>query len=611
MTPPYHHIIQLPTTPNVNPSSINPTTVAQEWLALLNIQLIGNTSITLTSLFHEDSWWRDMLALDWDFHTIRGCPNIQRYLDQRLPHAQLQDARLYSDEDTKPAMDTPFLGLTWITAMFAFETRFGHGRGVFYLTPTEEGGWKAYSVYTALQELHEAEETLGLRRPHGTIESMPGGVAQGNWLERRQREKEFVDIDPTVLVVGAGQAGLNLAVRLQTIGQSCLIVEKNERVGDNWRKRYRTLITHDHIETCHLTHLPFPKTWPKYLPKDKLADWLESYSTIMELNVWTKTEVRSAEYNQTAGYWTVCLVRDGVERVLRPRHIAWCAGHLGLPKVPSFPGQADFKGTIYHASQHADARALAPQGKKVVVVGTGNSGHDIAQDFYQQGAVVTMLQRGPTYVLTEKHGLPLIPENHGIDDDNRPPINTQDILSESLPWPITLALCVDLTKRISAADSAVLEGLRSIDFQLDFGLDGAGLLRSLVSRGGGYYIDFGCSQLLIDRKVHLHSCAGGIASFDQGGLHLADGTYLAADIVVLATGYANMRDSVRHSLGPKVADQCKDVWDLDEEGEIQTIWRPSGHRHLWLMGGSLSLCRIYSRFVALQIAATELGLMAQ
>ncbi|RAK76886.1 flavin-containing monooxygenase [Aspergillus fijiensis CBS 313.89] len=611
MTPPHHHIIQLPTTPKVNPSSIDPTTIAQEWLAKLNAHLTGSTSIPLSSLFHEDSWWRDMLALDWDFHTIRGYPNIQSYLAQHLPRVQLQNARVHDEEKIKPAIDTPSPGLTWITAMFGFETRFGHGRGVFYLSPTEEGGWKAYSVYTALQELHEAEEKVGLRRPHGTIESMPGGVAQGNWLERRERDKEFVDTDPTVLIVGAGQAGLNLAVRLQTLGQSCLVVEKNERVGDNWRKRYRTLITHDHIETCHLAHLPFPKTWPKYLPKDKLADWLESYSTIMELNVWTQTAVKSAEYDEAAGNWTVCLVRDGVERILRPRHIAWCAGHLGLPKIPSFPGQGDFKGTIYHASQHVDARELAPQGKKVVVVGTGNSGHDIAQDFYQQGAVVTMLQRGPTYVLTEEHGLPLIPENHGIDNDNRPPLDTQDILSESLPWPVTLALCVDLTKRISAADSAVLEGLRSIGFQLDFGLDGAGLLRSLVSRGGGYYIDFGCSQLLIDRKIQLHSCAGGIASFDQGGLHLADGTYLAADIVVLATGYANMRDSVPHTLGPKVADQCKDVWDLDEEGEIQTIWRPSGHPHLWLMGGSLSLCRIYSRFVALQIAAAERGLMAQ
>ncbi|RAL15797.1 flavin-containing monooxygenase [Aspergillus homomorphus CBS 101889] len=606
----HHHIIQLPTTPQVDPSSVNPADIAEGWLARLDLYLADSSAVHLSDLFHEDSWWRDMLALDWDFHTIRGLENVQKYLDQHQPRVKLQGPRLHGEGGGEPALDTPFPGFTWITAMFAFESRVGHGRGVFYLTPTGEGSWKAYSVYTALQGLHGVEEKLGLQRPEGTIESMSGGLAQGNWLERRQREMDFVDDHPTVLIVGAGQAGLNLAARLQTLGQSCLIVEKNDRVGDNWRKRYRTLTTHDHIETCHLAHLPFPKTWPKYLPKDKLADWLEAYATVMELNVWTYTEIRTAVYVEQSQQWTVCLIRNGVERILHPRHLAWCAGHLGLPKIPSFPGQAGFEGKIYHASQHIDARQLAPQGKTVVVVGTGNSGHDIAQDFYQQGASVTMLQRGPTYVLTEKNGLPLLPENHGIDD-NRTPIEEQDILSESLPWPVTLALCVDLTKRISAADGAILRGLSAVGFKLDFGIDGAGLLRSLVTRGGGYYIDFGCSQLLIDRKIHVQHCASGIASLDAKGMLLADGTYLQADIVVLATGYANMRDSIRHTLGDTVANQCKDVWDLDEEGEIKTIWRPNGHPHLWLMGGSLSLCRIYSRFVALQVAATELGLTAQ
>ncbi|PYH42251.1 flavin-containing monooxygenase [Aspergillus saccharolyticus JOP 1030-1] len=607
--PPYHHIIQLPTTPEVDLSSLHPVSIGQEWLSGLNSYLVDRSAVQLSQLFHEDCWWRDMLALDWEFHTLQGFTRVRRYLEQHLPKAQLQNAHLYG-AGAEPAIETPQPGLTWITATFAFETRAGHGRGVFYLTPTQDGDWKAYSVYTALQGLRGVEEQVGLRRPFGTIDSMRGGISQGNWLERRQRDMEFNDTDPTVLIVGAGQAGLNLAVRLQTLGQSCLIVEKNYRVGDNWRQRYRTLITHDHIETCHLAHLPFPKTWPKYLPKDKLADWLESYATIMELNVWTQTEIKAAEYDQERQQWTVSLVRDGVERILRPHHMAWCAGHLGLPLIPSFPGQSQFEGQLYHASQHVDARQLAPHGKKVVVVGTGNSGHDIAQDFYDHGASVTMLQRGPTYVLTEKHGLPLLPENHGIDD-NRTPIEEQDILSESLPWPVTLALCVDLTQRISAADEEVLRGLRAVGFQLDFGLDGAGLLRSLVTRGGGYYIDFGCSRLLIEGKIQLQHCAGGIASFDTRGLHLADGRYFAADIVVLATGYANMRESVRRTLGDLVADQCKDVWDLDEEGEIQTIWRPSGHPNLWLMGGSLSLCRIYSRFIALQIVATELGLMAQ
>lgn len=167
-----------------------------------------------------------------------------------------------------------------------------------------------------------------------------------------------------------------------------------------------------------MAYLPFPKNWPKYCSKDKLADWFEAYATIMELNIWLKTHIQSAKYDEIKKRWTVTLVRDGVERQVHPRHIAWCAGHLGLPKIPNFPGQDLFKGRIYHGSQHQDAGLDSPRGKKVVVVGTGNSGHDIAQDFYEHGAEVTMLQRGGTYVLTDKKGLPLLPENINLENEN-------------------------------------------------------------------------------------------------------------------------------------------------------------------------------------------------
>lgn len=166
-----------------------------------------------------------------------------------------------------------------------------------------------------------------------------------------------------------------------------------------------------------MAYLPFPKTWPKYTAKDKLADWLEAYASIMELNIWLNSEVKNAQYDESTMQWTVSLLWDGVERTLRPRHLVWCAGHLALPKIPTFPGQSTYKGIVYHASEHVDAGQQYPNGKSVVVVGTGNSGHDIAQDFYEHGARVTMLQRGGTYVLTEKHGLPLLPENIGVDDN--------------------------------------------------------------------------------------------------------------------------------------------------------------------------------------------------
>ncbi|KAL4928911.1 flavin-containing monooxygenase [Aspergillus undulatus] len=603
------HIIQLPKTPRIDLRSINASEIAQQWLNSLNLYLTSTETVSIHDLFHQDSWWRDMLALTWDFRTTHGNDKVAEFIGANQPRVQIRNLRLDPARNVEPKAECPVEGLTWVTGHFIFESAVGHGSGVIYLTQDiENGPWKAYSIYTALGGLKECPEILGTNRPEGTTPLAPGGAPGESWPEQRAREVEFRDSEPTVLVVGAGQSGLNLAARLRALGISCLIVEKHQRVGDNWRKRYKTLVTHDRVETCHMAYLPFPNTWPKYLPKDKLADWLESYAHIMELNVWTGSNITSARYCDDKGHWTVTLDREGVRRVIHPRHIAWSAGLFGLPKPLDFKGLPQFKGIAYHGSQHEDAAMFAPKGKKVLVVGTGNSGHDIAEDYCRHGANVTMLQRGPTYVLTTEKGLPLLPENDGIDD-YRTPIEVKDVLSESLPWPVTLALAVDLTKRISDADRETLDGLTKAGFQLGFGANGAGILRLIVDRIGGYYIDVGCSQLIIDGKIKVKCCPEGISAFDETGVLLADGSRLAADIVVLATGYENMHESVRRVLGDKVAERCKPVWELDEEGELRTIWRPSGHPGFWFMAGALALCRVYSKFVALQIAATELGLV--
>ncbi|RLL95775.1 hypothetical protein CFD26_105750 [Aspergillus turcosus] len=608
-----HYVIQLPVTP-ITVGALSPRDIAQQWLTKLEraIQLGTSTppvKLTLSELFHKDSWWRDMLALDWDFRTIHTVSEIEEYISRNQPRARLTAFRLQYEGRFQPKVEEPVEGLRWISSMFFFESRVGSGTGVLRLTQDEAGVWKAYSLYTSLQELKGFEEPLGLRRPKGTIESMPGSLGQGNWLERRQRQFEFQNEEPTVLLVG--QAGLNTAARLQSLGISCLVVDRNERIGDNWRKRYRTLVTHDPVEFTHMAYLPFPRNWPLFTPKDKLADWFEAYARIMELNVWLKTSVKSAVYDDTKAQWTVTVARGdtGSERVLHPRHIVWCTGHSGEPKIPTFPGQAQFKGTVYHGSQHRDASDYNVKGKKVVVVGTGNSGHDIAQNFYENGADVTMLQRSGTYVITADKGVLMMHE--GLHEENGPPTEEADIIFESLPYPVRFALDVHFTKRAYEAEKDILDGLQAAGFELDFGVDGAGISRAYMTRGGGYYIDVGCSQLIADGKVKIKRSPEGIAGFNDRGLLLKDGSALDADIVVLATGYDNMRTTVRKVLGDRVADRCRDVWDLDEEGEINAMWRPSGHPGFWFMGGNLALCRIYSKFLALQIKAIEADLASQ
>ncbi|KAI9820745.1 MAG: hypothetical protein M1827_005115 [Pycnora praestabilis] len=595
----------------LKPASPSPKVIAQQWIKKLEDVLASNDMSRLGTVMVQDCWWRDMLTFDWDLRTIQGLDKLTDYLGQNVARSQLSNFRLRETGKFQPCVQNPVEGVEWIESMFDFDTRVAHGSGVFRLVPGSEGSWKGFMMYTAIKDLKNFEETNGWNRPHGGNNSLVDGAIKGNWQERRQRQIDFLDEEPKVLIIGAGQAGLNMGARLQQLGLSALIIDKNQRIGDNWRNRYRTLVTHDPVQYTHMAYLPFPTNWPLFTAKDKIGDWFEAYASIMELNVWMSSTIDSAEYNDEKRTWTVQVERsDGSIRKLHTNHIVFCTGHASQPKIPLFPGQDKFEGEAYHGSRHQDASFSGDvKGQKVVVVGTGNSGHDIAQNFFESGANVTMVQRRPTYVISAKTGLFMLHE--GLYDEGGPPTEDADVYGQSMPIPVQFALNVGLTQRIAAAEKQNLEGLAKAGFEVTLGDDGSGLYRKYVTRGGGYYIDVGCSQLIIDGKIKIKQSPHGIKGFEPHALVLADGTKLDADIVVLATGYDNMRTSARKVLGDKVADRCKDVWDLDEEGEVNAMWRNSGHPGFWFMGGSLALCRTYSKFLALQIKGIQEGLYSQ
>lgn len=331
-------------------------------------------------------------------------------------------------------------------------------------------------------------------------------------------------------------------------------------------------MTHDPIQYCHLPFIPFPADWPMWMPKDKLADWLESYATIMELNIWTSTNIEAVNYDDQSKTWSVDIRRaDGTLRTLRPRNVVLATGQAGDPITPVFPDQDDFKGVVYHGSQHEDASLVKDlASKSVVVVGSGNSSHDICQDFYESGAAeVTMVQRGGSYVVTASKGLLMM--HKGMYDEGGPPTEDVDVAAQSIPIPVQFALHASMIGYITAVDRELLDGLTEAGFKLDFGPDGSGIYRKYITRGGGYYIDVGCSQLIAERKVKVRHSPEGIAGFAPNGLVLADGTTLEADIVVLATGYDGMRSSTRKIMGDKVANRVQDCWGLDEQGEINSV----------------------------------------
>jgi cation diffusion facilitator CzcD-associated flavoprotein CzcO len=590
---PRHHV----TLPTFSTSSVNknsapkdaPQAIAQAWLDKLAAVLSSGNADGLSSVLHQDSWWRDHVALSWDLRTLHGLPKIISFVSPIMSSVQMQSLSLAGEDASyAPSTTTPIPDLEWVQSMFSFETSIGRGRGFLRLAQAEDGEWKAHMLYTALDELKGHEEFIGARRSHGGQNSGLGG----NWFERRQATLGFDGEEPTALIIGAGQAGLNLAARLQALGISTLIVDRQKRIGDNWRGRYRTLVTHDPVTYAHMAYLPFPSNWPLYTPKDKLGDFFEAYASLMELNVWLSTSVTSSTYSPTTKTWTVSLTNsvDGKVKTLHPSHLILCTGHSGEPKIPTFPGQDTFKGTIYHGSKHQDATPATASGKKVLVVGTGNSGHDIAQNYHEaQASSVTMLQRSGTYVLQAEKGGHML--HAGTYDETGPPTHDADIYSQSLPLPVQFALGRNLTTAISALERENLDGLKEAGFALDFGHDGSGLFRKYMTKGGGYYIDVGCSSLIRSGAIKMVRCESGIASFSPTGVNLNDGNFIDADVVVLATGYDNMRTSARKILGDAVADKASEVWDLDDEGELNGMWRPSGHERFWYMGGNLALCR--------------------
>ena len=262
------------------------------------------------------------------------------------------------------------------------------------------------------------------------------------------------------------------------------------------------------------------------------------------------------------------------------------------------PGRDGFAGVSYHSSRHDSAASWA--GKKAVVVGACNSGHDIAQDLYEAGADVTLVQRSSTHIISQEHGIPAIFGSNFVEGG--PPTAYADLLAAGTPWPLVLEMAKQGVIDTAAKDAELLAALGAAGFQLNDGPDGTGLMGYALAYGGGYYIDVGCSRLIADGKIKLAQ-GSGLAEFTPDGIRLEDGRTLQADLVVLATGYSNMRETARRLFGDVVADRLPLVLGIGEDGEIGGLYRRTGHPAFWYMGGPLAWVRIYSKHLALQITA--------
>jgi putative flavoprotein involved in K+ transport len=561
------------------------------WLTRFAAALEQGDAEAIGALFIDQSYWRDLVAFTWNIVTFEGRPAIEAMLQARLA-------------DVRPQLFRPDDESGW----FTFETAVGRGRGQVRL----QGG-RAATLFTALIELKGFEEQAGAARPFGTQHG--AFKDRVTWGERRRADADQLGItrQPFALIVGGGQGGIGLAARLKRIGVPALVVDAHERPGDAWRKRYSSLCLHDPVWYDHLPYLPFPDHWPVYTPKDKMGDWLEAYSTIMELDYWSSAPCRRASFDAETREWAVEVEHKGQKRIVRPKHLVLATGMSGFPVIPEFPGRDTFEGKQHHSSQHGGGTAWA--GKRCIVVGSNNSAHDIAADLWEHGAHVTMLQRSPTLVMRSEslaRNRPLYSEEalaKGITTEKA------DFTVASLPYALQPQASQPSTRQIRQEDGEFYARLEKAGFKLTFGEDESGIGTMYMRRGSGYYIDVGASDLISAGEIKLK--AQEIDHLTRTGAVLKDGTTLPADLIVYATGYGSMNQWAAALISPEVADRVGKVWGLGSgtakdpgpwEGELRNMWKPTAQEGLWFHGGNLAQSRHYSLFLALQLKARLEGI---
>ncbi|MHC6175989.1 flavin-containing monooxygenase [Glutamicibacter sp. X7] len=580
--------------------TIDPTQAASEWLTALQHALDERDADAAAALFGAECYWRDLASLTWNLHTSEGREEIRAMLQGIEPSAWPRELTVTKASEADGVIE----------AWFSFQNEAFDGLGILRL---REG--RCWTMLTTAQQLRAHPEPAGPRRELGA--SHGSAMSSENWLDKLTRRKEEFGIteQPYVLVIGGGQGGIGLGARLKRMGVPALVIDKHPRPGDQWRSRYHSLALHDPVWYDHMPYLEFPDHWPVFTPKDKMGDWLESYTKLMELDYWSNTEALKATQRPDGQGWDVQVVREGEELTLHPQHLVLATGMSGVPNMPSYPGQDIFAGEQNHSSTHPGGARYA--GKNVVVIGANNSAHDICADLVHNGAKPTMVQRSSTHIVRSESLMktvlgPLYSEEalaNGIDH------HAADLIFASIPYKVLPQFHIPAFAQIRETDADFYEGLEKAGFDLDFGDDESGLFLKYLRRGSGYYIDIGASALVADGSIAL--ARGEVDHLTENSVVLADGTELPADAVVYATGYGSMNGWAAKLISQEVADAVGKCWGLGSDttkdpgpwqGELRNMWKPTQVENLWFHGGNLHQSRHYSKYLGLQLKARYEGI---
>lgn len=576
--------------------------IASAWLRDFHRALASGNSDAALHLFAETCFWRDFVAFTWNIKTLEGRGEISDMLRAMLAETQPSNWAL-DGEAWQEGED--------VEAWISFDTKVGKGRGHLRL---RDG--RCRTLLTTLESLNGHEEKSGHNRIVGTTHVVERG--RENWLEKKTREEQALGVSkqPWCLIVGGGQGGIMLAARLRRLGVPYLVIEQNPRAGDSWRNRYRSLVLHDPVWYDHLPYLEFPDDWPVFTPKDKMGDWLEAYVKIMELHYWTSSTCLSAQFDDDAKKWRVEVERDGKRLTLHPSQLVFATGAYGAPRMADFPEREPFEGTVLHTSEYSTGHDY--DSRKCVVIGSASSAHDVAADLWEGGAEVTMVQRSPSIVVRSetlmKHGFEALYSQQAVENGIN--VDTADMLAAATPYRLIPDAQRPVYEAIAEADADFYTALTDAGFLWDFGSDGSGLMTKAMRTASGYYIDVGACALITDGRIRIKSGVD-IEALVANGLLMCDGDLIEADVIIHATGYNSLDDTIARLISPEVAEKVGKFWGYGSGvpgdpgpwlGELRNMWKPTPQKALWFHGGNLALSRQFSKYLALQLKARFEGM---
>ncbi len=571
---------------------------SQMWLNAFEQALHLGDRQNFDDLFLTESYWRDMVSLTWDTCQLWGRDAVRDAMFDYAPSAGFKALRL-DDERPAPCL-AEFLGEEVVEVFFAFETAVGTGKGFARLASDESGpfGMRAWMIATGLVALNCAPDAVG-RHPRLGFEPAYPGQTWGEWAAAKS---DFSTRDPDVLIIGGSHSGLSVGARFERKGATYLIVEKNDKPGDTWRNRYESLALHTPTWMNDLPYIPLPESWPMFLPKDRWADWLDCYATLMNLNFWGSTEALSASFDETARVWEVSLrLADGSMRIMHPKHLVLAVGGAGgRPRIPGLPGLNEFAGEVLHSSTFKSGNAF--RDKRVMVVGSSTTGHDICLDLYHNGAFPTMAQRGAACVVNIDEVIKF------SADYGRVPVEEADQLRSSMNLPMMVARAKAYTATTEVSHAELHTGLRKAGQKLTIGDDETGWTMKLFRDVRGYYLNVGASEAIIDGKITMLDFEK-VERFLPDGVLLADGSVTPFDAVVLCTGFHDLSEDIAALLGPEVAQKVGRCIGVAADGEYRTMSRPTAQPHLWLISGGIVDSRKSSDILALQVIAQMEGLV--